>query len=521
MADKEVPLSIIIRTVDKATAGIEAINKKLDELTKPTREFGKALKELGEKSGFNRVSEAFGEVGKAAKETFVKLLEGAAIIGEVTHLVLEMVEGFSTLNDTAERVGTSVDALAGLRYAASKSGSSIEKLDQGVTTFVENLGGLKAGTGKLTKFLGEVAPTMLTQLKATRTTEEALGILAAGMEKLTNKSKLLKFAQEALGDPSLAALFHRGPKGIMELMEAYAKLAGPQQEAAERAAKVDDALKDLHASTDGVKAALVTGLSPALTEIIDKLTAWLSGHREDIARWATDLGKKLPDAVQDLVAWVGKAYDKVMSFVDAIGGWKTAAMGLAAYLSIDLVASLATLGAALLTTPVGVVITGLGAIAAGIAVVTKETRSFSSFVDEQAAKAKKLQGQGPTDEELAAEGMRNTHRQAQREAYARVTGKSMDTISYEVQTTDSYEMDRRFERAKMIEAGQWTLAKLPAILGASPKLGLDVPQTGAPSQELKIRVDFANAPKGMRASVEPGGPAVDLSVGHQMGGGGY
>lgn len=507
MAEKTVPLSIIIRTVDKATAGIEAINKKLDELTRPTREFGKALKELGEKSGFNKVSEAFHEVGKASKEAFIKLLEGAAIIGEVTHLVLEMVEGFSTLNDTAERVGTSVDFLAGLRYGASKTGASIEKLDQGVTTFVENLGGVKAGTGKLVKFLGEVAPTMLTQLKATRTTEEALGIFAAGMEKLTNKAKQLKMAQAALGDPALAALFHRGPAGIMELMAAYAKLAGPQQEAAERAAKVDDALKDLHASTDGVKAALVTGLSPALTEIIDKLTAWLSGHREDVARWAEDLGKKLPEAVEDLVTWVTKAYDKVMSFVDAIGGWKTAAVGLAAYLSIDLVASLATLGAALLTTPVGVVITGLGAIAAGIAVVTKETRAFSSFVDEQAAKAKKLQEQGPTDQELTDQMMRSGRDQARREALSRVTGKSLDTIAYEVSTRPADAMQKDFDRARMIEAGQYP--PLPAILSSAV----------AP-QQAKITIDIKGAPKGTRATLDPGNTAdVDLSVGHQMAGG--
>lgn len=507
MAEKQVPLSIIIRTVDKATAGIKAISERLDELTRPTREFGKALKELGEKSGFDRVREAFGEVGKAAKETFVKLLEGVAIIGEATHLVLEMVEGFASLNDTAERVGTSVDFIAGLGYAASKSGASVESLQKGVTTFVENLGGLKAGTGKLTKFLGEVAPTMLVQLKATRTTEEALGILADGMEKLTNKSKQLKFAQEALGDPALAAVFHRGPKGIMELMSAYTALAGPQQEAAERAAKVDDALKDLHASTDGVKAALVTGLSPALTEIIDKLAKWLSGHREDVARWAEDLGKKLPGAVEELVAWVGKAYDKVTSFVDAIGGWKVAAGALAVVMTSDLIASLVTLGGVLLTTPVGVVVTGLAAIAAGIAVITRETKDFKSFAD-QLADQKAHPPPEPTNEERVAEMMRSGREQARREALSRVTGKSLDTISYEVTTRSKEDMDRDFERARLIEAGS------PVVLpferpGVAP----------AGQQQAAITVKFENAPRGMRASIDPGSAGIDMSTGYQVAGG--
>jgi len=490
MADKQVPLSIIIRTVDKATAGIEAINKKLDELTKPTREFGKALKELGEKSGFNKVSEAFGEVGKAAKETFVKLLEGAAIIGEVTHLVLEMVEGFSSLNDTAERVGTSVDFLAGLRYGASKSGSSIEKLDQGLTTFVENLGGLKAGAGKLTKFLGEVAPTMLKQLQATRTTEEALGILAAGMEKLTNKSKQLKFAQEALGDPSLAALFHRGPAGIMELMAAYAKLAGPQQEAAERAAKVDDALKDLHASTEGVKAALVSGLSPALTEIIDKLTLWLSGHRGDVEKWAEDIGKKLPKAVEQIVAWLGKAYTKAEAFIDKIGGLQTVALALAASITGPLIASIVSLGIAMMSSPAGLVLAGLGALALGIAHVATHENAPG---EEQAATASETGGAG-TDFAKAFHDAEEQNKQD--DARAR--------LDAQIARLDA---QRRVDEA---------VGRAP-VEGFGPEAPVTGPSS-APST-AKIVVDFTNAPKGMRATVHPSSTAdVDLSVGHNMGG---
>lgn len=507
MADKQVPLSIIIRTVDKATAGIEAINKKLDELTRPTREFGKALKELGEKSGFNKVSEAFKEVGKASKETFIKLLEGAAIIGETTHLVLEMVESFSALNDTAERVGVSVDALAGLRYAASKSGADIEKLDQGITTFVENLGGVKAGTGKLTKFLGEVAPTMLTQLKATRTTEEALGILAEGMEKLTNKSKQLKFAQEALGDPALAALFHRGPKGIMELMEAYAKLAGPQQEAAERAAKVDDALKDLHASTEGVKAALVSGLSPALSEIIDKLTKWLVDHREDVARWAEDFGKKLPKAVEDLVAWLGRAIDKVGSFVSALGGWKVAAAALAVVMAGDLVAAVIRLGIVMLATPFGQVIAGLAAIAAAASLAIGMVKGLEEALDSL--------------HERMLEDAVSLPSWKFREKHPELAGDAAEIDQTINEITGQAARSRAGLMAQPTGFNA-TMSMVPVPM-IGPTAPAPYPQLGpgigpAPAQEVKIKLDITGAPKGTRATVDAPAATVDTTVGYQMGG---
>jgi hypothetical protein len=57
-----------------------------------------------------------------------------------------------------------------------------------------------------------------------------------------------------------------------------------------------------------------------------------------------------------------------------------------------------------------------------------------------------------------------------------------------------------------------------AQLGLLAKQNPSFPSDAA--QEIKIKVDFANAPKGTRATVDAGsGAVVDLSVGHQMGGG--
>lgn len=493
MAEKKVELGIILRTVDKATAGIKAINEKLDQLTKPARDFGKALKELGEKSGFTKVTEGFHEVGKASKEVFKHVLEGAAIIGETTHLVLEMIEGFSTLNDTAERIGVSVDALAGLRYAASKSGSSVEKLDQGLTTFVENLGGVKAGTGKLTKFLGEVAPTMLTQLKATRTTEEALGILADGMEKLTNKSKQLKFAQEVFGDPSLAVFAHRGSKGIMELMAAYAQMAGPQQEAAERAGKVDDALKDLHAATDGAKAALVMGLSPAFTEIIDKLRVWLVGHREDIARWAEDIGKRLPAAVDEVVKTVREAFGDVTGFVDSIGGWKVALAGVAAVMVGPLISAIASVSVALLATPFGWVLVSIAAIVLAIDQVIKHWDDLKSALD-------------PTDRRSGAGAFTD--------AIMKLPG--MTLTDDERANRSGLALVRAIPGAMPPEPGALPAINIPLVSGGQAGGAV------AGQQQAKVTIDIKGAPPGTRATLDPRSTAdVDLSVGHYMAGGGW
>lgn len=517
MADgKQVPLSIIIRTVDKATAGIQAVNKRLDAITKPTRDFGKALGELKEKSGVDAVVSGFRGVGSAIGDVIGKVAVVGGVVALAVHGVLGLVEEFDNLGDTAEKLGVTADFLSGMRFAAERSGASVEQLDQGLTTFGVNLGGVKAGTGKLVKFLGEVAPAMLTQLKATKTTEEGLLILAAGMEKLTNKSKQLKLAQAALGDPALAVLFHRGPKGIQELLTAYGKLAGPQQEAADRAGEVDDALKDLGAATTGVKAALITGLAPALKQIIERLTEWLSGHREDVARWADDIGKKLPDAVDKVVKSVTGAAKWIVGFVDDIGGWKVAALGMAAVITGPLVSSFVTLGAVLTTTPFGLVITSLAAIGLGLTDILlilsniNKIRSSKSFDAEEAAmNSGALPGGNeraptPLESKLMASGALPKSRR-----FRIVEGR---------ETAIAREADANLHKTSLADfAAAGTGSQFD--FRAPPPWATGGIGFGAGQQPIKMKVEFSNAPKGTSVSTR-GSDAVDIdhTVGYQMSG---
>src|SRR4249920_3419959 len=177
---------------------------------------------------------------------------------------------------------------AAFRFAAERAGAPLEGVDSALQTLVTNMGAAKSGTGKMLKFLEEhVGHVFAQQIVHANSLEEALGLLADGMAKLPDAARRSKLAMATLGNADLAPVLARGSKGVQELLTEFHALAGGQGDAAEAAGKTDDALKKLHASTDGVKAALVTGLSPALTEIIDKLTRWLVARRPDIEKWAT------------------------------------------------------------------------------------------------------------------------------------------------------------------------------------------------------------------------------------------
>ncbi len=368
MADKKTAeLSFVLRAVDKATAVIKAVNARLDVLTKPIRDFKKALGELREKSGLDDVVEGFKGVGSAIAGILSKIaLIGGAIAAAVAG-VFHLIGQFDELGDKAELLGVSVDFLAQMRFAAERSGAEIGQLDSGLKAFTQSLGQARAGTGRMAAFLKQVSPALLRQVKAAKSNEEAFDLMARAMEKIKDPAKRAALAQKVFGDAALSSLLARGSAGIKALREEYFKTAGSQEEAAKAAGETDDALKGLHAATDGVKAALVTGLAPALTVIVKQIKEWLVGHRADVKEWAAQLGKRLPDAFHALVGAVKSVINFIRPFVDSATKLKIIAVALAAVIVGPLITSIVSLGIAILSTPIGWILAGITAlVTAGI-----------------------------------------------------------------------------------------------------------------------------------------------------------
>lgn len=536
MADKEFPLSIVLRTVDKATAGINAINAKLDRLTRPTREFGKAIGDLAEKSGLKAVGEGFAGIGGAVKDLAGKMLVIGGVAAGAVVAFAGVVGSFDDLGDKAEALGVSVDFLASMRDAAERSGSSMEELDSGVASLSMNMGLLRAGTGKMTGFLKVVSPVLLTQLKATKSNEEAFLLLADAMAKIEDPAKRAAFAQKTLGDASLAPLLARNSKGIKELQKHYTELAGSQEDAVNAAGEVDESMHNLTAATAGVKAALVAGLAPALKIVVDKLTEWLRGHREDIKRWADDIGKKLPAAIDGVVSAVSSAVGDVAKFVDSIGGIKTVALGLAAILVGPLVSAVYALGVALLTTPVGWIVAGIAAIAAGayllitrwddvsgffVGVWDAITEKFGVAVDVIMLALTPIIGlplliiknwdvlsgffvdlwDGITGVFTKAWDIIKIIVDKVVGAVDTVTGAIGSAIDF-INPFSDVTSFADIAKQRSIDVGT-----IDAAAGAG----------GARRTETLVKVDFANAPRGTRVAADPHSTAnVDLSVGYQM-----
>ncbi len=514
MADKETKLSIVIRAIDQATAPIRGVMARIAAANGPLRA-------------------SFGAVGSALKDVLGKLLAIGGVIGGAiagaTAAVFKLVDGFDALGDKAESIGVSVDFLAQMRYAAERSGASVEQLDSGLQAFSKSLGQARAGTGRMTGFLKKVSPELLKQLKAAKSNQAAFDILAGAMARLEDPAKKAALAQATLGDATLAPLFSKGPAGIKALRDRYLELAGSQEDAAKKAGEVDDAMKDFKAATDGIKAALVSGLAPALKIIVDRIREWFQGNRENVKLWATQLGEKLPAAFNTLVGAVKSAISFVRPFVDSATKLKVIAGVLAGVIVGPLVASIYTLGAAILATPVGWILAGIAAIAAGAYLLIDNWDAVSAFFVELWT---------------SVGGKFAWARRAIMVVLGPVIGAATLVIAawepikeFFVGLWDG--VTAVFQKAWDIISGIVDKVRgavdfvTNSISSAKEFLGLGGPKAIAPKIDLsetaseivgvkssstaKVTVDFANAPRGTRVRSDPQSTAnVDLSVGYQM-----
>lgn len=488
MAEKGTKLSIVIRTVDKATAVIRAINARIAKMAAPIHAVG--AKMVG----------AFKTVGRAIAGVVSKvpLIGGviAAVTAGAVAAVMSLVNRFDALGDAAENVGVSVDALAQLRYAAERSGVAVDELDRGMEGFAKSLGEARAGTGTLASFLGKVSPALLKQLKAAKGNEQAFDLMADAMAKVTDPAKRAILAQKAFGNAALAPLLARGSKGIAELRTRYLELAGSQEEAAAEAGKVDDAMVDLRASADGIKAALVTGLAPALKIVVDRLRDWFVSNRDDIKQWATEIGEKLPGAIRGAVAWVEKAVAKVMALVDGVNKVFEAGSRLRRKFLGPSVDELAD----------------------------EQYKRISAFSRDH----EKKYGATPTSlRASAARGRQHAanlyHKRGgmteQDEAMFNASMRLADDLTRradEVQWGTGPRLDMEKFKGRYAMADPDRFEKYDAQF-AEPIADAIVRSLASVTSQAKIAIDIGNAPRGTRVSTDPQSTAdVDLSVGYQM-----
>lgn len=470
-AKEEFPLKLVLQTVDKATAGIQKFNANIDAAFKPYRTFNKELGKLSENLGLPKVSASLSKVGSQVKGLALGVAAvGVAAVAASAHFLTDWIQQGDQLGDTADRIGLTANALAQLRFAAKRSGVEVEEIDNALEKFSKNLGDAKANTGSLKEFLGKVSPALLKQVTHAKSNEQAFNLMADAMAKVKDPAKRAALAQAVFGRSGikLVSLLGQGSKGIETLRQRYRELAGDQTDFANSAGGVDDAMKDLGAAWEGVKARIGRPLFPVIEDLIKRLTKYIQENQDKIGQWAKDFADKLPEMIKS----AGELFDKFKQIWDAIGGAKGALLIFAGVKLAPLAASVIQLTAAL----------------AGL--VTKLIAANAAAGAGGGAGALGILG---TAGKAGLVGLAGLAGVVVGGAINRITGQTNSILDpTDVKARSGYQLDD----------GTFINAE-------------DMKPKDAAALRSHIQVDFANAPRGTRVQSK-GDAEVDLGLGFNM-----
>lgn len=543
MGDKQFPLSLVIRAVDKATAPLRAINERINKFTAPVRKLNNSFRALSAEAGLPKLAKAAKGVGASMKSVGSEVAGLALKVGALAAgagvALFSIVRGAMNAGDDlatmAQRVGLGVDAFAQLQFAAAQADVEQEQFAASMDKFNKSLGEAKAGGGQLLAFLQKVSPALALQLKGAKNTEDALGLMTRAFERVTDPGKRAALASAAFGESGkqMGQFLGQGSKAIAEQRERFLELSGSQERFAAGAGDLDNAMRETETAFLGVRNAAMAELFPAFTELAREATKFLVANRGGIAKWAKEAATAIGDwvkggGVERLAESLRSMAASVVVLTDRFGGLKTVAGGaFALFMAKDLIASVLGLGASLLSfaaaiTPVVIKLgmwtgllpwlggllenfgiwiylyglPGLAQLAAGFGSAALAAAPFIAAAIGLAAAGYAIYKNWKQLKELFTDFWG--------------TGGMVSTLK---EMNDFVEKHGQLGMWGEVfkSAGSWWGNELGITTGAAAAL----PPAAAPGGAARVTVDFNNLPKGTRVTQESSVP-LDLGLGYSM-----
>lgn len=279
--------TITVTAVDKATAVVNGINKRLYTLAKPAIQVHQSLSRLGNALHLKKVGKDFKDFGLSAGKA-------TAAIGIAGGALFEMESRFSSLgwevNRTALTLGVSAYNLQSLRGAAALAGVPVADLTGGLKSLGDTMEDALYGRN-------QQALMMLNRLGVGihKTADGAIDSVR-GLKDLSAAIANIKSPQvqglvaRQFGLEALLPLLRKGPAAIEEMQRKAdalgAVMDGPARAAAER---YGQSLAELKLRFTGIKNSIGMDLMPVMEPLVQKFGQFVTTHKSLVAELAVGL----------------------------------------------------------------------------------------------------------------------------------------------------------------------------------------------------------------------------------------
>lgn len=414
MAEKKTKFELIVGAIDRFSAPFASFNRRMEESTRGLKQLAEASRNLKRETGFGRlaaegknVSSAFGNVFTEGRALFDRLTGMAGrlslVFGAAGGGLFALTHSTAAAGDeaikSAQRAGVGLEAWQEYAHAAKLADVSNEELQKSFQKLNENK--IKALTGgdEQALWFKRAGVKLKTKDGKMKDTDSLYMEVAESIKKFTDKGELSKANALAKGifgksGQELMPLLNAGAAGLRELREEARTLGLVlEKDTADSSEQFNDSLERTHGSLRGTGYLIGKEVLPYATELSDEFRAWVLSNREmvktRIAEWMQDFKVALPGLKTgffEFCAGVKRGWNMLSGFVEFIGGWGNAFLGLGAIMAGPFllavggaIKAVLGFGVALLTTPVGWIIAGIAAIAGGAYLIHKNWDGLSGY----------------------------------------------------------------------------------------------------------------------------------------------
>jgi hypothetical protein len=269
----------------------------LDQLTQATREAAARIASVGDASqattrrtqrannllvrSFQRLGGTVRTLGRAIF-SFKGLLAGIAA-GALATLTRSTAESADNIAKFSKALGVSVGDLSELKFAAERSGASFEQLQVGLRQAQKNLTEFtRLGTGEAAKALTLTSERFQELVRQGIPLERLIPELSREFKKLSEADRVL-LATKLFGE-SGTALIPLLVDDVESLIRRARELGATlSTDLAKKSEDFNDAILDLSTSLKALVREAITPILPALTALIDFITARVVSFRQSVA----------------------------------------------------------------------------------------------------------------------------------------------------------------------------------------------------------------------------------------------
>lgn len=366
------------QAVYNATTALNKMERQLDDNTKSIKEFSaQQIKAAKDSEEFKRAQEKLQGAFNAVK------IAVAAVGASIAGFAIAALDSADELQKLSDTTGLTAERLQELQYAGNNLGVELATITGAQAKLTKSMAAAQKGTGDAAKAFKALGISVVDGNGEMRDAKTVMNEAFSALNNVGNETERDALAMQIFGKSAMEMnpLIKAGGDELNRLAkEARESGAVMSNEAVAGLDSFGDAVGNMKTALTGKFGEAFAELAPTLTEFTDKIKniditplvnalQWVIDNAGTIAAGAVAIGT-------GMLMW--NVVSTVQAVVGAMKAWKAATEGMTIAQQI--------INAVMAANPIGLIITAIAALVAGIIVLWNTNDKFKEFILNMGAK---------------------------------------------------------------------------------------------------------------------------------------